>query len=153
MKNRTSIILTVVLLSITGIVSAFALPWGMKVFSSQEVKKAALPKEYPDPLRDALIKVAQGLSNLQLTGKEYYETYCMVCHGEKGEGDGFNAFNLNPRPTNLAIAQKQGDERLFKAISNGSVSVGRSPLCPPWGTTLRKDRIKSIIAYLHAFGS
>lgn len=153
MKDKMSIILPVVFLSITFIVSAFAFPWVVKVFSPQEIKRSALPKEYPDPLSDALIKVAQGLSNLELTGKEYYETYCMVCHGERGRGDGFNAFNLNPRPADLVIAQKRGDEHLLKAISEGSASVGGSPLCPPWGVTLGKNRVKSITAYLHTFGS
>ncbi|MEE9170069.1 MAG: c-type cytochrome [bacterium] len=35
-------------------------------------------------------------------GKHLYAHYCAVCHGASGEGDGFNAFNLDPRPRNLA---------------------------------------------------
>ena len=35
-------------------------------------------------------------------GKQLYDHYCAVCHGSSGEGDGFNAFNLDPRLRNLA---------------------------------------------------
>lgn len=153
MKDRMSIIPMVIFLSVTFIISVFTFLWGMKVFSPLEIKRTALPEERPDPLREVLERVANGMSNVQLTGKQYYEAYCMVCHGEKGHGDGFNAFNLEPRPANLAIAQKRGDEHLLKVVSNGSASVGGSPLCPPWGATLGEDSITSIIAYLHTFGS
>ncbi len=148
-----SIIPIVVFLSVTFVISVFAFLWGMKVFSPLEIKRTALPEEYPDPLREALERTASGLSNLQLVGKQYYEAYCMVCHGKTGIGDGFNAFNLDPRPANLTVAKKRGDEHLFKVISDGSASVGGSPLCPPWGKTLAEDRIKSIIAYLRTLGS
>lgn len=152
MKDRMSIIPMVVFLSVTFVISLVAFLWGMKVFSPLEIKRAALPAEHPDPLREALEKAANGLGNIELVGQQYYETYCMVCHGEKGYGDGFNAFNLNPRPANLAVVRKRGDEHLFKVISKGSASVGGSPLCPPWGATLEEDHIRSIIAYLHSFG-
>lgn len=151
--DRMSIIPLVVFLSVTFVISTFAFLWGMKIFSPLEIRKAALPVEHPDPLREALGEVTNGLCNLELVGKQYYEAYCMVCHGDKGAGDGFNAFNLNPRPANLAIVQKRGDEHLFKVISNGSASVGGSPLCPPWGATLDEDRMRSVIAYLHTFGN
>ncbi|HHT9119722.1 MAG TPA: c-type cytochrome [Candidatus Hypogeohydataceae bacterium YC41] len=153
MKDKMSIIPMVVFLSVTFIISVFAFLWGMKVFSPIEIRKAALPKEHPDPLREALGKATNGLNNLELVGKQHYEVYCMVCHGERGAGDGFNAFNLDPRPADLAIVRKKGDEHLFQVISKGSVSVKGSPLCPPWGATLDEDRIRSIVAYLHTLGS
>jgi mono/diheme cytochrome c family protein len=149
MKDKMSIIPMVVLLSVTFIVSVFAFLWGMKVFSPQEIKRAALPEEYPDPLHEALEKATGGLSNIELVGKQGYEAYCMVCHGQGGKGDGFNAFNLDPRPADLTNILKKGDEHLFNVISKGSASIGRSPLCPPWGNTLGEDRIRSLIVYLH----
>jgi mono/diheme cytochrome c family protein len=151
MKDRMSIIPMVVFLSLTFTLSVLAFLWGMKVFSPVEIRKVALPKEHPDALREALVKMTHNLGNLELAGKESYEKYCMVCHGEKGYGDGFNAFNLNPRPANLVIIKNRGDEHLFKVISKGSASVGGSPLCPPWEATLGEDRIRSIVAYLHTF--
>ncbi|MDO8137685.1 MAG: cytochrome c, partial [Candidatus Brocadiales bacterium] len=81
------------------------------------------------------------------------EAYCMVCHGERGAGDGFNAFNLNPRPADLAAVKKKGDEHLFNVISNGSASVGGTPLCPPWGKTLGEEHTRSLVAYLRTIGS
>lgn len=152
MKGRRGIILPIVFLFIVFMISVFAFQWGMKAYSPLEIKKASLPGERSDPLRDALAKVANGLGNIELVGKGDYEAYCMVCHGEKGKGDGFNAFNLDPRPADLTIVQKRGDEHLFEAISKGSASVGGSPLCPPWGATVGEDRIKFIIAYIGTFG-
>jgi len=35
-------------------------------------------------------------------GKQLFEQYCVVCHGQSGEGDGFNAYNLTPRPHSLS---------------------------------------------------
>ena len=32
-------------------------------------------------------------------GKQLFEQYCAICHGQSGEGDGFNAYNLNPKTT------------------------------------------------------
>ena len=34
-------------------------------------------------------------------GKLLFEQYCIVCHGQSGEGDGLNAYNLNPKPHSL----------------------------------------------------
>ena len=31
-------------------------------------------------------------------GQALYRHYCLNCHGEQGRGDGFNAYNLDPRP-------------------------------------------------------
>ncbi|MEK7241695.1 MAG: cytochrome c [Planctomycetota bacterium] len=152
-KDRMSVIPMVVLLSVTFVLSIGAFLWGMKVFSPVEIKRAALPEEHPDPLRSALEKATNGLSNIELVGRQYYEAYCMVCHGESGAGDGFNAFNLNPRPADLAAVKKKGDEHLFNVISNGSASVGGSPMCPPWGKTLGEEHTRSIVAYLHTLGS
>src|SRR6266498_3531699 len=52
-------------------------------------------------------------------GKGLYSHYCQTCHGETGAGDGFNAFNLDPRPRDLSnpVSQKKSDAELAAEIS------------------------------------
>ncbi|MBZ5637334.1 MAG: cytochrome c [Acidobacteriia bacterium] len=84
-------------------------------------------------------------------GKDVYQRYCMTCHGETGAGDGFNAFNLNPRPTSLADAafqRKKTGADLEDAIRRGGAGVGLSSLMPPWGRTLSDRQIDAVVEYL-----
>ena len=37
----------------------------------------------------------------QREGKRLFEHYCSVCHGVSGAGDGFNSYNLNPKPNSF----------------------------------------------------
>lgn len=107
----------------------------------------------PDSKRDvfleALDKIKHGLTDIELKGKEYYKHYCSICHGEEGRGDGFNAYNLNPRPKDFAeIIPSMDDQYLHKVISEGTASVGKSALCPPRGLYLDRDTIEALVAYL-----
>jgi cytochrome c oxidase cbb3-type subunit 3 len=43
---------------------------------------------------------------------------------------------------------KLSDEDLLKVIKGGGASVGKSPLMPPWGPTLKDEQIKDVIAYV-----
>lgn len=87
----------------------------------------------------------------QSNGKRLFEHYCAVCHGASGEGDGFNAFNLNPKPRNLANREAMktfSDRQLFDAISQGGAERGKSNLMPPWGHTLNERQLRYLVAYL-----
>ena len=84
-------------------------------------------------------------------GETTYKWYCAPCHGIKGDGKGFNAKNLDPRPANHtdpALMIKRTDNDLFEAISGGGKRVGKSTLMPPWGNTFNKTQIKSLVLYL-----
>ncbi|MFQ5956190.1 MAG: c-type cytochrome [Candidatus Brocadiales bacterium] len=140
----------IVAISLIFTVSVVVSLWSMKVFSPFEIKRVALPPEKPDPLREALSSMAQGLSNTQLVGKTYYAKYCMVCHGEQGRGDGFNAYNLDPRPRDLT-KELPSDQELFKTISEGFIGSDGTFHCPPWDLTLGKDAINSTILYISTF--
>ena len=68
-----------------------------------------------------------------------YRHYCLNCHGGEGQGDGFNAYNLDPRPRSLADSAFQAqhyDADLLTAIRSGGGAVGLSTGMPPWGRTL-----------------
>lgn len=90
----------------------------------------------------------------QREGKYFYDRYCAVCHGDKGAGDGFNAFNLDPKPHSFA------DSSYFAAISDASFQqvialggrgVNKSVLMPSYGATLHRRDISYVVAYLRTF--
>lgn len=102
-----------------------------------------------DVFLEALTKIKRGLSDSGLKGEEYYKHYCNICHGEEGRGDGFNAYNLDPKPRNFTeIIPSMDDQYLYKVISEGTASVGKSALCPPRGLYLERGTIEAIIEYL-----
>jgi cytochrome c553 len=84
-------------------------------------------------------------------GRALYRHYCLNCHGEEGKGDGFNAYNLDPRPRSLADSSFQAqhsDSDLVAAIRSGGSAVGLSTGMPPWGRTLEERQIQNVVIYL-----
>lgn len=84
-------------------------------------------------------------------GLRLYGKFCAVCHGTSAKGDGFNAYNLNPAPTNLADSSYmsgRSDGSLNKVISYGGLSMNKSVLMPAYENTLSSLEINSIISYL-----
>ena len=88
-------------------------------------------------------------------GHALYRHYCLNCHGEEGRGDGFNAYNLDPRPRSLADSTFQAqhsDSDLVIAIRSGGGAVGLSTGMPPWGRTLNERQIENVVKYLRTLG-
>jgi len=84
-------------------------------------------------------------------GRALYRHYCLTCHGEEGHGDGFNAYNLDPRPQDLGDAdfQKQhSDDDLVTVIRSGGGVAGLSNAMPPWGHTLNERQIRNLVVFL-----
>jgi len=84
-------------------------------------------------------------------GKKLYGQFCASCHGQSGKGDGPAAAALNPKPrdhTDKAYMSKLTDDDMLNVIKNGGASVGKSPLMPPWGASLKDEQIRDIIAYV-----
>ncbi|HVA97878.1 MAG TPA: c-type cytochrome [Bacteroidia bacterium] len=55
-------------------------------------------------------------------GKKIYDQYCVVCHGQKGRGNGIAASTLNPRPADHASAkfQAQTDGAIYWKLTHGN---------------------------------
>jgi len=84
-------------------------------------------------------------------GRVLWLRYCTVCHGEKGQGDGFNAFNIEPHPRNIAdpaFKESVDDRRLKEIIRYGGTLRGGSPRMPAWGETLNDQDLTRIVKFI-----
>ncbi len=98
--------------------------------------------------------VVPALSYEASQGKYLYTKYCAVCHGDAGKGDGFNAYNLNPHPTDFTDAQFMhafSDAQLAEAIALGGRGVNKSPLMPSWDGRMNANDIAYVVAYVRTF--
>lgn len=113
--------------------------------STKVADSAASPSSVP------MVKI---LTYEQREGKFLYTKYCLVCHGTEGKGDGFNAFNLDPKPKDFTEKQYMHsltDEKLIATVSQGGGSVNKSPIMSSWGGRLTKLEIEYLVAYLRTF--
>jgi mono/diheme cytochrome c family protein len=94
---------------------------------------------------------AVNLTYEQQQGKILYTKYCSVCHGEQGKGDGFNAYNLDPKPRDFTDPRAMAgidDATLLATITEGGKGVNKSPLMPAWGGRMNKMEIEYVIEYV-----
>jgi len=77
-------------------------------------------------------------------GATLFTKQCLMCHGNKGMGDGPVGINLNPRPGNLLLpkAQKLTDGALFWKISNG-----KAPM-PTFKSSLTETQRWQLVDYI-----
>lgn len=109
-------------------------------------------------LLTALVVRAQTIEELGEKGgfllrpQTTFQHYCAPCHGETARGDGrYFGFGLQPLPrdlTDAAYMNTKTDAELVASIVEGTASVGKSNLCPPWGKTLGRKRIEVLVQYL-----
>ncbi len=84
-------------------------------------------------------------------GEETYQWYCAACHGKEGDGKGFNANNLDPRPadhTDNKLMNKRTDDELYNVIEGGGRAAGKSTLMPPWGNSFSEAQMEALVLYL-----
>jgi mono/diheme cytochrome c family protein len=81
-------------------------------------------------------------------GSIVFRTYCVLCHGADGKGDGRAAKMYTPKPANLTVSPFN-DAYKEMIIRGGGVSVGRSSFMPPWGDELSNEQIKDLVTFLH----
>ena len=84
-------------------------------------------------------------------GQEVYNTYCALCHGPTGLGDGVGAAALDPKPRDLssaAILETYTDEYLVNVITNGGAAVGKSPVMMAWDGIISPEDIENVVAHI-----
>jgi mono/diheme cytochrome c family protein len=81
-------------------------------------------------------------------GKIIYETNCVICHGERGKGDGLLGATLRPPPTDLTgpVAKAKSDMDLRTVILEGR------GVMPAWKTRLKEQDIQNVLAYIRSLG-
>jgi hypothetical protein len=87
---------------------------------SATFKKQTTPWVAPKDA-DALVNPMKDKADATAEGKKLYTKYCVVCHGEKGKGDGPAGIALNPRPADHSSAkiQSETDGSLYWKITTG----------------------------------
>lgn len=104
----------------------------------------------------AEVPAAYTLTYTQRQGQNLFGTYCAVCHGSGGQGDGFNAYNLDPRPRDLTDSNYMAiysPERLVEVLMQGGRGINKSVAMPAWGNTLRSYQIEYLVDYLMLLSS
>jgi mono/diheme cytochrome c family protein len=77
-------------------------------------------------------------------GKALYQTYCMVCHGERGHGDGPIAGKIPPPPSYVSDRLMQFPQgRIFHVVTMGSGKM------PSYAAQLSADERWKVVTYVH----
>ena len=91
------------------------------------------------------------VNSFSAEGPVIYKTYCVQCHGIKGNGKGINTPFMNVQPRDHSSAKEMQilpDSQIKKAITLGGLSVSKGVEMPPWGKILTEKEINELVVYL-----
>jgi mono/diheme cytochrome c family protein len=84
-------------------------------------------------------------------GEPMYQRYCSGCHGADGRGGGKNFMPHVGALTKKGHTELLEDSYLEAIVTEGGPAYGKSGYMPAFGTTLSKDNIADVIAYVRTF--
>ena len=124
-------------------------PWGEGMRLAPEdtlARNAPDPYRYPNDPEKAGKELKNPLPHDEATilrGQKYYNTYCIVCHGPKGEGNGFVVPKF-PMPPSLHSEKVRTwpDGRIYHVISMGQ------NLMPSYASQINREDRWAIIHYV-----
>lgn len=122
-----------------------ALIGGIVFFTSlTEITSQPKPPWVAPSWADTIKNPMKGKPDAVVAGKKIYSTYCVVCHGDKGRGDGIAAAGLNPKPADHSSAkvQSQSDGVIFWKLT-----TGRAPMAS-YDKTLTVTQRWQVIDYI-----
>ncbi len=99
--------------------------------------------------RDNAKEVKAVRSLPQVRGGIVFKSYCVICHGEVG--DGIARATKLYGPEKLIIG-RLSDDNYEAIIRKGGAGVGRSEYMPPWQDELSEEQINDVVAYLSLVG-
>lgn len=93
------------------------------------------------------LPIKKTLHASEIRGEIVFSSYCTLCHGITGEGNGRAARLHNPRPANL---RKSMVPDIYKEmiIRKGGAGWGRSPDMPSWQEELTEEQILDVVNFL-----
>lgn len=99
-----------------------------------------LPKVYAD--ENTIIPNTQG--------EAVYHSRCVLCHGDKGLGDGRLAKIINaPAPADFTKS-KRSKAYMIKIVRYGGQVMDRSPQMPSWGQELSEQQLEDVVDYIYS---
>ena len=107
-----------------------------------------------DSARAGYLSLVDNVSTVPTAGDgagALYGRICANCHGKTGGGDGWNAKYLPVRPTMHADAKYMStrtDDIIYDGIAAGGYILNRSNRMPPFGGTLTRAEITSLVEYI-----
>jgi mono/diheme cytochrome c family protein len=90
-------------------------------------------------------------------GQRLFISYCMLCHGLDGKGDGPLARKMGIRPADLTVTIRSRSDTILKKIisgEGGQTITGRArhnlvtEAMPEWSSVFGDEQIDALIAYL-----
>ncbi len=105
--------------------------------------------------------VAQAALPLTYEGRGLYVSYCLLCHGPDGKGDGPLAKAMKISPADLTTTVRSRSETILIKIITGKgrqTITGRdrhnllSEAMPEWGDLFSEPEIKGLISYMRFLG-
>lgn len=98
--------------------------------------------------------VAAGCEDKEIAkGHRIFSRYCSPCHGESGDGKGYNAGNLDPHPRDLTDSQEEymaklSNDEIYEVLRVGGYGVDLSGTMPVWGKVFSEEELWSVVAYV-----
>ncbi|MDG2281961.1 MAG: c-type cytochrome [Longimicrobiales bacterium] len=84
-------------------------------------------------------------------GASLYTRHCAACHGDSGNGDGWNSARLPVQPTRHAdptLMSLRPDDTLYDGIAAGGYVLDRSARMPAFGNLLSDAQIRTLVAHI-----
>lgn len=131
--------------------------WNVIMFLYDRVGQ--VPRMWDKRMSEAATSIRDKIEaqRAKMGGKELYEFYCSVCHGEHGAGNGPAAKFLYPAPRDFTkglFKYKSSpktipptDDDIFNIISHGLIGTGM----PAWGSLLSDAQIRSLLPVVKGF--
>ncbi len=137
----SSAILSAVLLGLLSMV----VPVGQSFAATDSELKQA-KKEMRESRKEIrkVMKHARGKVKQAVRGSLVYKSYCVLCHGEKADGNG-----ITKAGDGLSMKiNKQTPEFFEKIVLDGGPAVKRSKFMPAWKNELSTEQTDDLVMYL-----